>query len=82
MSTTAKALLFVLGCYALASTIEYRVETAIAAERAATVRARAPEEPARIWSKKCARQGKDVFATRADGGPWKVTCIPRRTLSV
>ena len=82
MSTVAKALFFLLACYALVGTMEYRVESAIAAERLAQRKARAPEEPARIWSRKCARQGKDVYATRADGGPWKITCIPRRTLSV
>ena len=42
---------------------------------------RTTREPrARIWSKKCERQGKDSLATQADKEPWKVRCIPRRVL--
>lgn len=32
-------------------------------------------EPAPIWSKKCKRLGKQLFATKADADPWIGKCV-------
>ncbi len=47
-------------------------------ERKARAAARAKQAdplPARIWSKKCERAGKQIIATQADGGRWIVRCV-------
>lgn len=31
-----------------------------------------------IWSKKCMREGKTVYATQADGEKWIITCVGGR----
>lgn len=33
--------------------------------------------PAPIYSKRCAARGLDFIAHQADGGGWKVHCVPR-----
>lgn len=35
----------------------------------------AMEHPARIYSRKCERQNKRIYATQADGGNWKIRCV-------
>ena len=68
---------FLAACYAIAGTIDYGVLHAAAEDRA-----RPAQEEARIWSRKCARQGKDALLVKADGGPWQARCMERRTLAI
>lgn len=78
--TIALALAFVVGAYALVGTIDYRVATAIAAERKAVQTSR--QDPARLWSKKCERQQLDAVISQADGGKRVIHCVARRVLTV
>lgn len=56
--------LLVLFCaLGMAGKMEADIEQEIANERAP------------IYSKKCERQGKQILASRADNGPWKVDCV-------
>lgn len=80
MSLPVKGLLFVLACYALVGTIDYRVAQALATERAA-VQTPGPER-ARIWSKKCERRQLDAVISQADGGKRVIHCVARRVLTV
>ena len=63
------------GCYLLAGTMDYNDKASAAQEQKYL-------NQGRIWSKKCEKQGKDVIATKADNGKWKVACIEKRTLRV
>ena len=63
---------FILGAFAAAGTMEFNDRLAAAEERIAKPTAHGE---ARIWSRKCERQGKRVFATQADGGRWRITCV-------
>lgn len=69
--------LLLAGAYLVAGTMDYNDQVAAASERKAAQR-----EPAPIYSRRCERKGMDVLATKADKGPWKLACIPKRTLSV
>lgn len=40
-----------------------------------TEAARLPPMTARIWSERCERREKQLFAQSADGGPWKTRCV-------
>ena len=69
-----KALAFVFACMLAVQSIDYHVARAGAAEKAETAR-RAEANRARIWSKRCERQGKQILATKADGEGWKIKCV-------
>lgn len=73
----AAALVFIVAVYALAGTMDYNDRTAAATERAEPPSGRAAPsmERARIWSQRCIKQGKQVFATQADGGKWVIRCV-------
>lgn len=74
--------LFVLACFLIVGTIDYRVEAAIAAERAANNLRPTGREPAPLYSRNCERRGMDTAFTKTDGGPWKPHCVARRVLTV
>jgi hypothetical protein len=44
--------------------------------------ARARQDPAVIWSKRCERRDMDVLVKRADKKPLEIHCVPRRVLQV
>ena len=45
------------------------------AELAAAQKLQAHPSPPVVWSKKCARQGKQVYAWQSDAGAWFVRCV-------
>lgn len=79
----ALAVALIVLAYAKTGTESY-ADALDAESRAKTERvARAKRaDPARIWSQRCERQGKDVFATRADGKPWEIRCVTRQVLDL
>jgi len=68
---------FLVVAYGFVGTLDYQIAVADANERLE----RRPagklltEREARLWSKRCMEQGKQIFATQADGGRWKVQCV-------
>lgn len=74
----AAAITFFLGCYLFVGTQDYTI--AKAAEQEKQVKSAVHE--ARIHSRRCEKQGKDVLAVKSDKGPWQIRCIQRRELRV
>ena len=67
---TALAGMFIFCCYLYASNEDYKIQAAAAKE--------AKGDPARIWSRKCQREGKQIFASKSDKGPWVIKCVDGR----
>ena len=67
--TAGAALGAIAALFALASSLEFQTEQAIAAERKA-------DQYARIYSRKCEARGKDYIAKQADSSKakWEVHC--------
>jgi hypothetical protein len=63
----------IISAYLMVGTLDYKTAVATQEHHARMT--------AVIWSKKCERKGMDVLATKADDKPWKIVCIPKRTLT-
>src|SRR3990167_4911063 len=62
--------------YGIAGTVDYNDAKAQEREYLAAKKAkRSQDQPARIWSKRCQREGKRILAVQSDGGRWKISCV-------
>jgi len=62
--------------FGLVGTLDYNDAKAVEQEYVTAKKSRqSREQPARMWSKKCERQGKRIFATQADGKAWIIKCV-------
>lgn len=64
--------------YGLVGTLDYQIAVADENERRARAKPTGKlltESEARLWSKRCMALGKQIFATQADGGRWKIQCV-------
>ena len=68
----AAAIAYLIAAYLIVGTLDYNQQVAAAQE------AKAERDQARIWSKKCAKQGLQIFATQKDGGKWEIRCVDGR----
>ena len=77
-STVVFALVVLVVAYGFVGTLDYQIAVADENERRERARPAGKlltEREARLWSKRCLEQGKQIFATQADGGRWKVQCV-------